>query len=241
MGLRISLLPYLFVDVNEAMPIALTVTEQKEYAVKLQEHLTVVMNAPCAYFDGYPFLAEAKGDQQYFNGVYIQAVIERFDEDVQNKLMTRLNHMLHAGNNVDSNFHFKMQAIPLNRVEGGFQLIADDGLAEEHFMADCLGMSPVSNLWAKYETYDAFANQCQIRFSQNKQFGSTTARVVRFKAYEALPLYVMLWLVRELEWCESPTRQWMGEVQVIETNGLPDAHDWICWHSSLITWFETPV
>jgi hypothetical protein len=220
------------------MPIALTVTQQKEYAIKMQEHLAVLMNAPCCYFEGYPYPADGPSGSGHFNGVYIQAVIENFNASVQNKLMERLNHMLCAGNNVDSRFHFKMKAVPLQRCEGGFQFLAQDGLAEEHFMADCLRISPVKNLWAKYDTYEAFLNQCQIRFSKNKQFGNTTARVVRFEAYEALPLYIMIWLLRELDWCESPTRQLMGEVEVMETNGLPSGYDWICWYSSLITWFE---
>jgi hypothetical protein len=220
------------------MPTALTIVQQKEYALKMREHLEVVMNAPCDYFEGYPFLADETGGPTQFNGVYIEAVIERFDEAVKAKLMERLNYMLCVGNNVNSSFHFKMRAVPLNRVEGGFQLIAEDSLPEESFMACCLRMSPVSNLWAKYETYEVFSNQCQIRFSQNKPFGSTTSRVVTFRAYAALPLYVMLWLLRELEWCQSPTRQWMGDVKVTETGGLPDARDWICWYSSLITWIE---
>ena len=220
------------------MPIALTVTQQKEYAIKMQEHLTVLMNAPCSYFEGYPYPDDGPSGSGNFNGVYIQAVIEHFNPSVQNILMERLNHMLCAGNNVDSQFHFKMKAVPLQRWEGGFQFLAKDGLAEEHFMADCLQISPVKNLWAKYDTYEAFSNQCQIRFSMNKQFGNTTVRVVRFEAYEALPLYIMIWLLRELYWRESPTRQLMGEVEVMETNGLPSEYDWICWYSSLITWVE---
>ncbi len=221
-----------------AMPSALTVTQQKEYAIKMQEHLTVLMNAPCSYFEGYPYPADGPSGSGKFNGVYIQAVIEHFNPSVQNKLMERLNQMLFAGNNVASRFHFKMKAVPLERCEGGFQFMAKDELTEEHFMADCLQINPVNNLWAKNDTYGAFFNQCQIRFSENKQFGNTTARVVKFEAYEALPLYIMIWLLRELYLRESPTRQLMGEVEVIETNGLPSGYDWICWHSSLITWFE---
>lgn len=234
------------------MPAALTLAEQKEYAVKMQEHLAVVMNAPCAYFEGHPFLTAAANKDG--GGVYIKAVIERFvydkyhaDEaaaaaatDVQDILVERFNHLFQMGTNVSSHFHYKLKATKLKRCEGGFQFEAKK--EPEFFIRDCLRASPVSGLWAKYagssSSYKAFTDDCQIRFTQNQPFGNTSARIITFSARGGVPLYIMLWLFRELSWPQSPSRQWMGHVEVIETNGLPDGQDWLCWYSSLITWFE---
>jgi hypothetical protein len=209
--------------------MALTPEQQKEYADKMIRHLEVVMNAPCTSFEGYPFSNNG-------NSVQIKAVIECFNDNVKNKLMERLNYMLKHGNFVDSRFHYKLKATKLMRHEGGYQFEAKEEDEEQYLIGDCLRNSPVSNLWTKYQTYNDFTNDCQIRFSRDEPFGNTTARVVTFCAYEAVPLYIMLWLYRELLWFGSPTRQCMGRVEIIETDGLPDGEDWICWHSSLITW-----
>ena len=211
---------------------ALTPEEQKEYTARLQDHVYIIYNAPCWKFDGYPSFPWNNED----GTVYIRAVVERFDLNERTALTAKFNSMIKKSKEYQAmqpNITSQLFATSIDGAAGGIRFST---LIGEEFMDNVLGCMERPDLWDRFETHDDFADNCKIIFSENRHFGDSTVKIVKFTAHAAVPLYAMLWFHRELTTRDSEIRKLLGEVTIFDTNGLPCIDDWITLDSGLIKW-----
>jgi len=237
---------------NASMPPgALNVRQQKDTYQKLQDHFNVIFNAPCQLFDGYPFqMKDTEG------GVTITAIIENFEKEQQDALIKNYNKMANRGKYVNEGRLFTapalnnlgsamitegLKASKLLRVEGGIQFEVKSESPFNHWSPERLMRhvkeSECAKFWTHVETYPDFVRQCQIRYDI-RPFGGTDVKIVTFEAYRCLPIFIMLWLLRQLECEERSSECGFGKVIIIDTNGLPGNEDdhHLHFSSGLIKW-----
>ena len=218
----------------------LDVEQQKDVYQKLQNHFNVIFNAPCKYFAGYPFKwKDGECD------VSITAIIEHFEEEQQDALIACCNKMLMKkgghGSTSPAFIVSSLKASVLQRYEGGIQFEVNPSTSftkwpQERIMEE-IKISDHADYWKHVETYSDFINHCQIRYNI-KPFGGTDVKEVQFHAYAGLPIFLMLWLLRQLDFERESNKCGFGKVIVIDRNGLPEDGDDHNLHfsSGLIKW-----
>lgn len=227
-------------DHPKTPPKTLDVEQQVDIYQKLQNHFNVIFNAPCNHFPGYPFTWK-DGERD----VSITAIIEHFGKEQQDALINSCNKMLaKKGGHLNigpSYIVSSLKASELQRVEGGIQFEAypstsftkwpPERVMEEIRISDC------ADLWKHIKTYSDFINHCQIRYNISP-FGGTDIKEVRFKAYAGLPIFLMLWLLRQLDFKRESDKCGFGKVIIVDSNGLPSDghyHD-LHFGSGIIKW-----
>ncbi len=203
------------------MAKTLSVEQQKDVYQKLQDHLCVIFSAPCKRFAAYPFKWE-EGECD----ISITAIIEHFGKAQQAALIASCNRMLGKKNSVCRGVGSMVQflkACDLKRAEGGIQFEVKPQWTEGKLM-DEIKSSVCAGLWDDIKTYSDFLIHCQIRFNI-KPFGGTDISVVSFRAERGLPIFLMLWLLRQLDYSKVSEECGFGQVMVIGRNGLPGDGD----------------
>jgi len=219
-------------------PTALNHEQQGEIYEKLRDHFRVVMGAPCRSFPGYPFPVDwGKG------GVFISAVIEHFEEEQQRALVAHFNRWFR---HVESRCGIFQGILPnllkatdLKRVEGGVQFEANQTFGADGLMNELQLDSKCKDLWTHVRTYQDFLSSCQIRYYLNKPFGNTSARQVTFTAHPGTPIFLMLYLLRALDYDRTGAECGFGQVILIDRNGLPtdgEAEHILHFSSGLVDW-----
>ena len=197
----------------------LTAKEQKEIYQKLRQHISVVVNAPCAKFDNFPFKwKEGK------KAVSFTAIVEWFAIVQQDDLVKKCNFMLKRLKfNFNTGSHFSnLKATKVDeftRYVIRFEAKANPDL----LMADIKGSS-LAHLWSHIQTYDDFTKHCQITYTVSP-FGNTEdVSIVEFKAGTAVPMFLMLWFYGELTQDADIIHEaeGFGTVMINERNGLPE-------------------
>ena len=223
------------------MPSALNPEQQVEVYHKLRDHFKVVMGGPCKEFPGYPFRADwGKG------GVSITAVIEHFEEGEQTALVAHFNKWLKGlekGSPTKCGVFqgilpYMLRAEKLQRVEGGLQFGAKKAFGQR-LMDELKLNSECKDLWVHIETYQDFLQSCQIRYTYNRPFGNTSARQVTFTAHQGTPIFLMLYLLRALDYDRTGAECGFGQVILTDRNGLPmDGDEELILHfsSGLVDW-----
>jgi hypothetical protein len=212
----------------------LNLEQQKQTHKLLKDHLHVVFNYPCKSFPGYPF-AWKEGESK----VYFTAIIEHFEEAQEYALAERCNRKLRKMNFNDSHQIWALECMTakyMRRNGGGIQFKARSSLYDKD-IHDIIKEVDHANLWGHVKSVRDVLDHCQIRFHV-EAFGATDAKVVSFKAYDGVPIVLMMWLLRQLE-CRTPRDPYgFGQVIIVHRNGLPDAgddHD-LHFKSGLIFW-----
>lgn len=219
---------------------ALHVVQQKDIYQKLQNHFNVIFNAPCKYFPGYPFTwKDGECD------VSITAIIEHFGEEQQDALTTSCNKMLaKKGGHLNTGPDYvisSLKASKLQRVEGGIQFESNPSKSFTKWTAERLmeeiKIGECAYFWTHIDTYSDFVNHCQIRFNV-ENFGGTDVKKVEFHAYAGLPIFLMLWLLRQLDFEIESDKCGFGKVIIVDRNGLPSDEHCHALHfsSGLIKW-----
>jgi hypothetical protein len=214
------------------MALVLNTQQQKDVYKYLQNHFYVILNAPCKHFEGYPF---KWNDGE--NNVSITAIIENFQSEQQTALIANCNKMLrnsYGRFSADVSITKMLSASNLQRDEGGVQFNAK--ASTEHLM-DQIKTCACADLWGHVKKYPDFLMHCQIRFDI-QPFGGTDINVVKFIARAGVPIVVMLWLLRQLEFYKESEACGLGKVIVISRNGLPEDGDEHNLHfgSGFINW-----
>ena len=177
------------------------VEEREDIYSKLKSHFTLIGSAPCYNFAGYPF--HFRNDiQESSYKVSITAVIEHFGEEQQQALVKRFQQFLKRPTSpgiFQPELCMMLKASTLQRMEGGIQFEAKDAVKPERLMEEIKVISEHRDLWKEVVTYEDFQNLCQIRYRTNKPFGDTTARFVRFGAKEGTPIFLMIYLLMQLD------------------------------------------
>jgi hypothetical protein len=213
--------------------VALTAEQQRDTYKTLHSHLYLIFNAPSKNFVNYPF---EWNDSEC--SVSITAIIEHFEETQQAALIKSCNSMLKKDfSRAVPAFLLKfLKADVLQREEGGIQFEANASTTPELLMEE-IKISECASLWGHVKTYDEFLQLCQVRYN-NKPFGSSSVRVVTFSAYHGTPIFIMLWLLRQLDYPKMSEACGFGQVIVTARNGLPsdgDEHN-LHYSSGLIDW-----
>jgi hypothetical protein len=195
--------------------------DQKDIYSKIYDHMYVIFNAPCNKFPNFPFEWH---EEEY--KISFRATIENFGLEQQNALIARCNTMLKGmrySNSDTPSVSNYLKASFLQRAEGGIQFESRDDKTPERVMEQ-IKRCKCAHLWNHVETYIDFINKCQIRFN-DQAFGNSSVRIVRFIAHPAVPICLMLWLLRELGYSESRKACGFGDVIIHRPNGLPSAGD----------------
>jgi hypothetical protein len=217
--------------------------EQKDIYKKLQGHFHVILHGPCKLFPGYPFTCKG-----WAREISITAIIEHFGKKQRDALIASCNRMLerqggHLNTGVSS-IVSSLRASDLRRAEGGIQFEADPSTsftqwAPERLMEE-LRTCRCAGLWTHVPAYSDFVGQCQIRYNITP-FGESDVKEVRFIPYPGVPIFLMLWLLRQLDFKEPREECGFGHVVIVGVSGLPDweeEEEQHCLHfsSGVIKW-----
>ena len=219
-------------------PEIMTKEQQKAANEQIRNHLDAVFSLPCSNFEKYPFLWK---DQEH--KCSISVVIEHFGKKQQEALLMSCNEMLPSISycNADTpSISNLLEASILTKPEDGDGMqFGAAGKFNPELVMQKIKRSKYSHIWHYVKDYQDFLKQCQIRYNIQAFGNSENVRIVRFIAHPAVPICIMLWLLRELSYYQRSEAYGFGKVTIVAVNGLPmdgeDDHD---FHFScgLIKW-----